>query len=300
MSAVAIPILPAIRLKHILYTTDFSEPSRAALPIVAAIARRYGSHIFAAHIRSTVPPYMPVEALSALEDKNESDAREMLDEFAGAKELEGVSVTAILKCGDVARELNRVVQQQHIDLAVLSTHGRSGFKRLLMGSIAEKLFRNLSCPVLAVGPKLSKRFRTLSEIREILFPTDLSLESRAVFPYLAMVAAEYSARITILHVAPWNDRRHPAAMDEPDAFKSAMNRMFSGQIDPRCEIRLLVESGDPAERILAHACADKIDLIGFGVRKSGEITTHFRNTIPYKVVLESECPVLNCHSGDGW
>jgi len=301
MSAVAIPILPAIRLKHILYTTDFSGPSRASLPFVAAIARRYGSHIVAAHIWSTLPPFiMPPEALSALEGKKESDAREMLKGLMDAKELEGVPVTPILKCGDVGRELTQIVRQQAIDLAVLSTHGSSGFKHLLMGSVAEELFRNLPCPVLTTGPKLSKRFGALSEVKEILFPTDFSLESRAVFPYLAMVAAEYSARITILHVVPWDDRRHPAAMDEPDVFQSAMNRMFCGQIDPRCEIRLLVESGDPAERILAHACADKIDLIGFGVRKRGKISTHFRNTVPYKVVLESECPVLTSHSGDGW
>ena len=95
-------------------------------------------------------------------------------------------------------------------------------------------------------------------------------------------------------------QRHPSAMDEADSLRSAMQRMFCPQIDPRCEVRLVVEAGDPVERILAHARADKVDLIGFGVRKAGEISTHFRNTVPYKVVLESECPVLTSHFGDGW
>jgi nucleotide-binding universal stress UspA family protein len=54
------------------------------------------------------------------------------------------------------------------------------------------------------------------------------------------------------------------------------------------------------ELILAHAFADKVDLIGFGVRKAGEITSHFRGTVPYKVMLEAECPVLTSHFGDGW
>lgn len=301
MNAVAIPILPAIRLKNILYTTDFSNPSRAALPIVAAIARKYGSRIFAAHVWAPLPYSMvSPEALPVLEGKEENDAREALDKFLRIKEFDGLTVTPILRCGEATRELSRIVHQQHIDLAILSTHGRTGFKRLLMGSVAEELFRSLPCPVLTVGPNISHRFDTQSEIKRILFPTDLSHDSAAVFPYLAALAAEYAAQITLLHVAPQEDRRHPAAMDEAESLRSAMHRMFSPQIDPRCEAKLVVEAGDPTERILAQARAEKVDLIGFGVRKAGEITTHFRNTVPYKVVLESECPVLTSHFGDGW
>lgn len=301
MNAFAVPVQPSVRLKNILYTTDLSNPSRVALPIVAAIARKYGSHIFAAHIWTPLPYSMvPPEALSVLEGKEENDAREALDSFMRIKELEGLAVTPLLKCGEATRELSRIVHQHHIDLAVLSTHGRTGFKRLLMGSVAEELFRSLPCPVLTVGPNISQRFNTQSEIKRILFPTDLSHESTAVFPYLAAVAAEYAAQITLLHVVPLEDRRHPAAMDEAESLRNAMQRMFGPQIDPRCEAKLIVEAGDPAERILAQARAEKVDLIGFGVRKAGEIITHFRNTVPYKVVLESECPVLTSHFGDGW
>jgi nucleotide-binding universal stress UspA family protein len=240
------------------------------------------------------------EALSALEDKEESDARDVLEQFMQTKELEGLPVTPILKCGDATRELSRIVHQNHIDLAILSTHGRTGFKRLLMGSVAEELFRSLPCPVLTVGANISRRFDSQSEIKQILFPTDLSHESAAVFPYLAVVAAEYAACITLLHVVPLEDRRHVAAMDQPDSLRSAMQRMFVPQIDPRCEVKVVVETGDPTERILTYARAENVDLIGFGVRKAGEITTHFRNTVPYKVVLESDCPVLTSHFGDGW
>lgn len=301
MNAVAIPVLPAVRLKNILYTTDFSNPSRVALPIVAAIARKYGSHIFAAHVWAPLPYSMvSPEALPVLEGKEENDARDALDDFMRIKEFDGLTVTPILKCGEATRELSRIVHQHHIDLAILSTHGRTGFKRLLMGSVAEELFRSLPCPVLTVGPNISHRFDTQSEIKRILFPTDLSHDSAAVFPYLAALAAEYAAQITLLHVVPQEDRRHPAAMDEAESLRSAMQRMFGSQIDPRCTVRLVVEAGDPTERILAQARAENVDLIGFGVRKAGEITTHFRNTVPYKVVLESECPVLTSHFGDGW
>jgi nucleotide-binding universal stress UspA family protein len=193
-----------------------------------------------------------------------------------------------------------MVRQKHIDLAILSTHGRTGFKRLLLGSVAEELFRSLPCPVLTVGPHVSTRFATQTEVKEVLFPTDLSIESGDVFPYLASLAAESVAHITLLHVVPGEDRRHPSAMDEHDSLRSAMQRMFCPKIDPRCQVKLVVEAGDPVERILAHSRSDKADLIGFGVRKAGEISTHFRSSVPYKVVLEAECPVLTSHLGGNW
>lgn len=299
MTAIAIPVLPAIRLKNILYTTDFSNPSRVALPVVAAIARKYGSQVFAAHVWAPLPYSMvPPESLSALEGKEEDAAREALDSFMHVKELEGLKITLILKCGEPTRTLGRIVRQNHIDLAILSTHGRTGFKRLLMGSVAEELFRSLPCPVLTVGPNISQHYDTESAVKHILFPTDLSQESAAVFPYLAALAAEYAAEITLLHVVPVEDRRHPAAIDEADSLRNAMRRMFGPQIDPRCKVNLVVEAGDPAKRVLAHARADRVDLIGFGVKKAGEISTHFRNTVPYKVVLEAECPVLTYQFGD--
>jgi nucleotide-binding universal stress UspA family protein len=301
MSAVAIPILPAIRLKNILYATDFSEASRAALPVVATIARKYGSQVFAAHVWAPQPYTMVSrEELSLLDGKEESDAREVLESFVRIKELEGISVTPLVTCGDAARELGRMVRQKHIDLAILSTHGRTGFKRLLLGSVAEELFRSLPCPVLTVGPHVSTRFATQTEVKEVLFPTDLSIESGDVFPYLASLAAESVAHITLLHVVPGEDRRHPSAMDEHDSLRSAMQRMFCPKIDPRCQVKLVVEAGDPVERILAHSRSDKADLIGFGVRKAGEISTHFRSSVPYKVVLEAECPVLTSHLGGNW
>ncbi|HET8890551.1 MAG TPA: universal stress protein [Candidatus Angelobacter sp.] len=301
MNAVAIPILPAVRLKNILYATDFSEASRAALPIVATIARKYGSQVLAAHVW-TAQPYTMVspEELSLLDGKEEGDARAVLESFVRIKELEGISVTPLVTCGDAARELSRIVRQKHIDLAILSTHGRTGFKRLLLGSVAEELFRSLPCPVLTVGPHISSRFATQTEVKEVLFPTDLSIESGGVFPYLASLSSESAAHMTLLHVVPGEDRRHPSAMDEHDSLCSAMQRMFCPKIDPRCKVKLVVEAGDPVERILAHSRADKADLIGFGVRKTGQISTHFRNSVPYKVVLGAECPVLTSHLGANW
>lgn len=299
MSAIPIPVLPAISLKRILYTTDLSKASRAALPFVSAIARKYGSQVYAAYVWSPLPYTMvPQGKAPLIEEKQRKDAQKALEKVLGAKELAGMAIKPVLACGEPVAELKRIIQESRIDLAIVSTHGRTGFRHLLMGSVAEELFRTLPCPVLTVGPNISTRFAARPEVKRILFPTDLSLDSKAVFPYLAVVAAEYDASITVLHVLPGENHRHPSALDEAGVLKEEIQRMACHQVDPRCRVSTVVERGDPAERILAHAT--NADLIGFGVHKASEFTTHFRNTIPYKVVLHAPCPVLTAHVGDGW
>ena len=156
-NAVVIPILPEIAINRILYATDFSDASLAALPLVSTIARSYGSRVFVVNV-STPLPYTMVspEAAGALQHKDELETRSKVQQLLNTKELAGLSATAVVRSGIPTQELTRLVREQNIDLAILGTHGRTGMKHLLMGSVAEDLFRHLPCPVLTVGPNISK------------------------------------------------------------------------------------------------------------------------------------------------
>ena len=298
-NAVVVPIVPEIAVKRILYATDFSEASLAALPLVAAIAHKYGSSVFVVNVW-TPASYTMVspEAAGVLQHKDERETQTKARKLLTTKELAGLSATAMVKSGDPARELIRLVREENIDLAVIATHGRTGLQHLLMGSVAEELFRNLPCPVLTVGPKVAKGSMERAAVRHILFPTDLSDESQAVFPYLASLASEYRASLTLLHVLPVEAATNPDGKSLAEPLRKEMKSIFSPHIDPRCPAEFIIDFGEAAERILAHAETGRADLIGLGVRKAGEITTHFRNTVAYRVVLQAHCPVLTSrHSG---
>ncbi|HYL91956.1 MAG TPA: universal stress protein, partial [Alphaproteobacteria bacterium] len=127
MSAVVVPIVPAIQLKRILYSTDLSSAARTALPIVASIARNFKSQVYAAYVWSPLPYTMVTpEAASQLEVRQERDARREVERIGHSPELKGVPVLPLVASGDAANELKRMVRENHIDLAVLSTHGRTG------------------------------------------------------------------------------------------------------------------------------------------------------------------------------
>jgi nucleotide-binding universal stress UspA family protein len=80
-----------------------------------------------------------------------------------------------------------------------------------------------------------------------------------------------------------------------------METVFSPQISARCQAEFMIDFGDPAASILALAQKRDLDLIAMRVRKAPEfITTHFRNTVAYRVVLGAECPVLTLRPAEKW
>ena len=186
MNAAIVPIVPAIELKRIMYATDFSDASRAALPLVAALARHYSSRIYAAHACSPGTYAMVAsEVASGLDRRHERGAREELEKLLREPLLVGVTAETMVLRGTPPKQFERAVKEHNISLVVAGTHGATGFKHRVLGSVSEELVRSLSCPVLTVGPRLAKRFEKIKGIENILFPTDFSEESLAVFPYLA-------------------------------------------------------------------------------------------------------------------
>jgi nucleotide-binding universal stress UspA family protein len=302
MSACAeVPIVPAIKLRKILYATDFSEASRAALPVASAIARHYGSELVIANVCPNISSALATpEALRRMDGRHRCEATKKMKELLSAAELAQLSPRTIIKTGDAVAELQAIIGEQGIDLVVLSTHGRTGFQHLLMGSVAEMLFRHLTCPVLTIGPHLAARFGNSPAVKNILFPTDFSEESQSVFPYLASLADENCARITVLHVLPPETESNPDTPVLAEPLRKQMEHVFLPQISRRCEAEFVIDAGEVLQRILAQARARDAELIGFGIRKAAEVTTHFRNTVAYRAVIHAECLVLTYRSHRFW
>lgn len=285
---VVISIPPAIQLERILYATDFSEASKRALPIVSAIARHYGSKIFLAHVLPPKP--YPVPNVSAAEEKESGG---MMAKLMMAPELQNVPTMVEMEEGSPVERISHYVKKNAIGLVVLGTHGRTRTAHALMGSVAEELFRTLKCAVLTVGPNLEPRFTIAKTIKNILFPTDLSPESKAVFPYLASLSAEFGSEIVVLHVLPKETEANPDSRKLAEPLRKRMQEMFGPQLSHKSKSKFVLEFGDNvASRILSAADYYQSDLIGMGVREGNELITHFRSTAAYRVVISAACPVL--------
>jgi nucleotide-binding universal stress UspA family protein len=134
-----------MQLKTIVYSTDFSPASQAALPLATALARDSGATLVIAHAVEPPTVYSAGDFAIGL-PMTEERTREALDELAVPDPQ--VKVERRLLDGEPARALVRLADELNADLIVMGTHGRTGLSRLVMGSVAEGVMRGAHCPVL--------------------------------------------------------------------------------------------------------------------------------------------------------
>jgi nucleotide-binding universal stress UspA family protein len=284
-----------ISLKNILYATDFSPAAAAALPYVKGLSKQYGATVHAVHVRlpATYPivgPEMMPQVIEAAEEQAKFEAQGLHEMLAGIPH--DVSVTE----GVLWPTITDMVHEKNIDLIVIGTRGRAGIGRALLGSVAEEIFRRAPCPVLTVGPHISKDTDRRLEMKEILYATDFSPESLKALPYAVSLAQEHQAQLTILYVIGEQGVGELVhAENYVESTKRRLRQLVPPEANVWCEPNFRVEQGPVAKKILEVATALGVDLIVLGIDGApghGTTSIHlFRPTAHY-VVTQAECPVL--------
>lgn len=287
---------PRVTFKNTLLLTDFSEASEAALPFAAAIARAFDAKTFVLHVLMPDPLLYSTPVSAAVAQETQEDAAK-----AGMKRIEsqlaGLPHETVLECGTVVWPIvEQIVKARNVDLIVAGTHGRTGAERLLLGSVAEEIFRRSPVPVLTVGPAVSKGFHGGARFHSILFPTDFSSHSLGALPYAFSLAQENQARLTLLHVLPFARTAVPTVNQASmTAARSKLENVIPDGITNWCRPQVLVEIGETASRILEIARIQQADLIVLGVRDISEhpiMATHLGRANAHRVVAHAECPVM--------
>ena len=147
--------------KRILCATDFSDTAEAAWDIACEMARLHRAELELVHVFVDLPLYsmgeVPGPAVSQVWDEQRAWVQKALDERVAAASTSGLTVRGLLKTGAPASALADTAAEEGSDLIVIGTHGRTGFNRLVIGSVAERVVRIAPCPVLTVKPRTSAR-----------------------------------------------------------------------------------------------------------------------------------------------
>ncbi len=137
-------------LARILLPTDFSDTAGLALDYARELAARFGADVHLLHVVPDLKAqYWTVEVESVISDLVETRKADA-ERDLGALSLDGVETVRTVRVGDPFVEIVRYVADNAIDLVVMGTHGRGPVEHLLLGSVAEKVVRKASCPVLTV------------------------------------------------------------------------------------------------------------------------------------------------------
>jgi nucleotide-binding universal stress UspA family protein len=197
---------------------------------------------------------------------------------------EGMATECILSCA----------QQRAVNLIVIGTYGCRGFDRLTLGSVTDKVIQKARCPVLAVH-KSSRELAapTLAEhpveLREVVFCTNFSKESSGVLDYALSVAAEYKAKLTLVHVLEGISKLR--LQDSTAKAYQCFDRLVPEQIRLDQGIATAVRAGSAYKEISQLASVKHADLVVMAVRDHKGLEDVFSAT-SYRVARSGECPVL--------
>ena len=293
--------MPAIR--RILCPVDFSDCSRHALDHAVALARRQQAQVTALYVvppAQTVYPALGIGAyvpyVHSVDDLKQF--QQSLERFVSNPDY---PVTAISVEALVVDEILKRAAELPADLIVMGTHGRSGFDRLLLGSVAERVLARAPCPVLTIPPRAPDAAPSADlKFTNVLCAIDFSPSSLAALTHAARFVAD-GAQLRVLHVTErlpgW--QLVPAvatgASDDPlVVLQEAHDRIHQAvrsTLRDVAQVRELVSEGDAGDEILEAARTDGVDLIVIGAHAGRAGLLGFGST-SHDVLRGAACPVL--------
>jgi nucleotide-binding universal stress UspA family protein len=193
-----------LRIRKVLYPTDFSRCAGHALPHTLHLAKTYGAELHLLHALvlheadpSNLSHRLPdmEELYLLLEEHAETQMKAAIEEHGRAGfTIKSDQVRAISAAGAILD----YATENEIDLVVMGTHGRRGLRRLLLGSVAEEVVRLAPCPVLTV-PEREDGARP-GHMERIVVPVDFSEHAKLALAYAVQLADVYEAKLHLLHV----------------------------------------------------------------------------------------------------
>ena len=146
----------AVDVRRILFPTDFSDSAHSAQQYAKLLAEQFGAELHLLHVVSKLT--MPLaDSLRSMTDAEQQlhiqQANIRLPDEVGLRWSKEHRTVCAVKVGNTVEEIMKYSKECEIDLIVIGTHGMTGLSRLLLGSVAEKLVRLATCPVLTVHPE---------------------------------------------------------------------------------------------------------------------------------------------------
>lgn len=285
--------------KKILVPLDGSSLAEWALPTALKLAQAAEGSVIL--LRSTIPLYMTMPVVANEYDwiwpeyareQMRSEARDYLKEMKEKFDVPGVSIELREVEGDAASMIVDTAAEERVDLIVMSTHGRSGFKKLMLGSNTERVLHTGCCPVLAVRPT-----RPIHKIAITLDGSELA--EKAIEPAMGIAAGLKTAVHLLLVSEPlpfnlqstaqfdWEESEETVYQIGQEQKKEAKNYLH--EVARRLEqdgvdIQSSVVEGEAVEKILEFAKLHSIDLIAMSTHGRTGLRRWFFGSVTAKVM----------------
>ena len=289
-------IHPTISLKNVVVATDLSSNSAMAVSVAIGVAQRYESTLI---LFNCIEPLLynfagPDAATQAAEATNR-DLEQYRNDLSARGAFHGVPVKAIVRTGEISQALEHLVEEEDVGVIVIGTRGRTALNKAMLGSTAERIFRNARCPVLTIGPDGGAQLRR-SHPKSILLATDLTPHSVLAQAYAFSLAEKCNAELTVVHALRHRDGETVGFESRHETHLQRLKDLASHELELSKPPQFLVDFGSPAEVILATADRLKSEMIVLAVREPHRLGDRLHASVAYKVASGSNAAVLTVRS----
>lgn len=299
-----------ITFTNILCPTDLSDASLPPLTYAAALARWYDARLTVLHV---VPPPVPIGGTGVFStpvDVVPPPPQELLEEAlqrvatragAGTSETAPHIAHRVIE-GEPAVAIVDEAVSSSTDLIVLGTHGRGGFERFMIGSIAEKVLRKAPCPVLTVPPHMPGESADDVRLSHVVCAVDFSPASLQALGFALALAQQAGATVTALHAIEWlveDEPRTHERFNVPEyrgyrieEAREQLQALVDGTPHGSTPVAAVVTVGRAHREILQTATDTHADLVVMGTQGRGGLGLALFGSTTQQVVRTATCPVL--------
>lgn len=265
-------------MKTIIVPLDFSKECLTALDVALTIAHKVEANIQLVHVLTGVKnvPHGVLE-----QERNQATAR--FEELLGRYQDAGnIKLDYIVREGKIYKEVTSQAASFEDSVIILSTHGKSGFEELFIGSNAYKIVSSSSRPVISV-----RNCMDFEHVRKIVMPLDITFQTREKVPYTAKLAKMFGSEIHVVTLASTQVKSIEKKLHE-----------YASQVGAFLEIHKIpftidhLHGGNLTDITLDYARSVRADLISIMTEQEKSISNLLLGNYAHQMLNKAEIPVL--------
>ena len=276
-------------MKRILVPVDFSEHSEHALEVAANFARKSGGEILVLHMLGLSESYLTKDESQEVAEAHYYMrlAKKRFDEFLSKPYLDGIKIVEMVQNYKIFSEINKVAEENAIDLIVMGSHGSSGIGELFVGSNTEKVVRTSSVPVLVVKVR-----RPDFMPKKLVFATDFNLATSKAYSRIRNIVEDWGTEIHLVHVNLPNEMFKSSS--EKERAASLFLEASHGIAEPS-NVKIHFVSDYSIETGI-YFLAEQIgaDMIALATHGRKGLSHFFKGSIGEDMANHAKIPVITC------
>ena len=297
-----------LTIQAIVCAVDFSPFSAMVLAHGVVLARRAGVRLYLVH--AVHDPQDGIHSSTLFERGGDlaqftRNATQKLTELMAGTPVDWESV---VRFGDPVEQTAAVVHRLPPSLVISASHGVSGFRRLFIGTVVERLTRALNCPMLVVKPDVGNDYEGFDGFRQVVVSCDAHDYWHRLAPLHPLLQTVDGSRIHLVHAleGPLSSQKLEAGtasysqtqQEQKDRLIRRLREQSQHLFGQVADRAVTVAPGDPQEMVLQVARQDAADLIVVGVRRSGKVGRWISGSTTEALLRYASCNILTIPEPD--